>query len=52
VVTKLIKTPCSLTVLAHSLYADGTRADEILSLNRVRNPFLVPAGTLLKVPSR
>jgi len=52
VITKLIKVPCSLTVLAHSLYGDGARSDEILALNRVRNSFLVPAGTLLKVPSK
>ena len=41
-----------LSMFAHRLYGDGARADEILRMNRVKNPFLVPAGTVLKVFAR
>lgn len=53
VILKTLPTAMPLSVLAHSLFGDGvTRVDEILRMNRLRNPFLVPAGTQLKVPSR
>lgn len=40
-----------LVVLAHKLYGDASRATEIQVANRVRNPFLAPAGVQLKVYS-
>jgi prophage DNA circulation protein len=53
VILKTISTAMPLAVLAHRLFGDGTaRADEILRMNRIRNPFVIPAGTQLKVPSR
>lgn len=33
-------------VVAHRVYQDATRADELVQRNAVRNPLFVPAGTL------
>lgn len=38
-----------LVTLALQLYNDPTRADDLLRLNKIRDPFLVPPGTVLKV---
>ncbi|WP_028310985.1 DNA circularization protein [Derxia gummosa] len=35
-----------VAVLAHDLYADATRADEILTRNRIRHPLFVPPRAL------
>jgi len=37
-----------LAAVATSLYGDAERADELLRLNKIRNPFMVPPGTELK----
>lgn len=49
--SRTIPVPAPLCLLAQHLYGDGSRADEIAELNpgAVRNPGLVPAGTVLKV---
>lgn len=39
----------SVTMLAHWLYGDARRADEIEARNSIRNPALIPAGTTLEV---
>lgn len=39
----------SVTMLAHWLYGDATRADEIEARNAIKNPALIPAGTALEV---
>ena len=36
-------------VVAHRVYGDATRADEIVSRNRVRHPGFVPGGVALEV---
>lgn len=36
-------------VVAHRVYGDATRADEIVSRNRVRHPGFVPGGAALEV---
>jgi prophage DNA circulation protein len=36
-------------VVAHRVYGDATRADEIVSRNRVRHPGFVPGGIALEV---
>lgn len=38
-------------VLAHQLYGDATRADELISRNSVKHPSFMPAGTDLEVLS-
>lgn len=38
-----------LAVLANTLYSDSERADDLLRMNKIKNPFLVPAATTLKV---
>jgi prophage DNA circulation protein len=40
-----------LVTLAIRLYADPSRADDLLRMNKIRQPFLVPAGTTLRVHS-
>lgn len=53
VVLKRLEASMPLSLLAHSLYGTGVaRADEILGMNRIKNPFLVTAGTEIKVPSK
>lgn len=47
--TKEIGSAVPLSVLALSLYGDPDREEDLLRLNRVKNPFLVPAGTELKI---
>lgn len=39
----------SLKLLAHALYGDANRAADLIKLNHVRNPALVPAGVQLRV---
>lgn len=39
----------SVSMLAHILYGDFTRGDEILEMNDIEDPNLVRAGTILKV---
>jgi prophage DNA circulation protein len=46
---KTIGATMSVTALAHSLYGDGSRSSQLLAMNKIRNPFLVPVGTRLKV---
>lgn len=41
----------SVTMIAHWLYGDATRADEIVARNSIKNPGLIPAGTQLEVTS-
>ena len=52
VVLHNLATNMSLTMLAHGLYGDGNRAEQLRRLNRVRNPFMVQAGSQLKVYGR
>lgn len=40
-----------LPLLAHTLYGDRSRADQLALLNPIRNPFDIPAGMSLKVYS-
>lgn len=42
----------SVSMIAHALYGDASRAQQLLSLNRIANPYLVPAGTRLRVYGR
>jgi len=39
----------SVAMLAHILYGDFSRADEILDMNDVEDPNLIPTGTVLRV---
>ncbi|MHB1183401.1 MAG: DNA circularization protein [Desulfobulbia bacterium] len=39
-------------VIAHRLYGDATRADEITDRNRIRHPGFVPGGETLEVVAR
>ena len=41
-----------LVLLAQELYGDSSRAEDIKKLNSIPNPFMVPAGTKLKVYAR
>lgn len=36
-------------VLAHTLYGDANKADELISRNNIKNPSFMPAGTNLEV---
>ncbi len=36
-------------IIAHRLYGDATRADEIVARNRIRHPLFVPGGVALEV---
>lgn len=38
-------------VIAHRLYGDATRADEIIARNKIKNPLFVPGGVVLEVLS-
>jgi prophage DNA circulation protein len=38
-------------VIAHRIYADASRADEIVARNKVRHPLFVPAGVPLEILS-
>ncbi|OPY15606.1 MAG: hypothetical protein A4E66_00010 [Syntrophus sp. PtaB.Bin001] len=38
-------------IIAHRLYGDATRADEIVARNRIRHPLFVPGGVALEVLS-
>lgn len=50
VVAKDIPIAMPLPLLAHELYGDRSRADQLTTLNpSVRNPFVIPPGTRLKV---
>ena len=51
-IVKTLETAMPVSLLAHRLYGDGARVDEILRMNRIKDPFFVPAGTQLKVYSR
>jgi prophage DNA circulation protein len=48
-VVKQLEAAIPAVVLAHALYKDRSRAEEIVRMNRVRNPFMIAAGTRLKV---
>jgi prophage DNA circulation protein len=53
VILKRLEAAMPVSLLAHSMYGTGTkRADEILRLNKIKNPFIVPRGTELKVYAR
>ena len=45
----LVAVTMSATMLAHALYGDSSRAQQITDLNHLRNPSLIPAGTQLRV---
>jgi len=45
--TPLVTVPA--LVLAHRLYGDATRADDIITRNQVRNPEFIPGGRPLEV---
>lgn len=47
--THVVTGDTSVTMLAHWLYGDATRADEIVARNRIKNPGLIPVGTRLEV---
>jgi len=51
-VLKRLEAAMPVSLFAHKLYGDAKRQDEILRMNRVRNTFVIPAGTELKVYSR
>jgi len=38
-------------IIAHRLYGDATRADEIIARNKIKNPLFVPGGVALEVLS-
>jgi len=38
-------------IIAHRLYGDATRADEIIARNKIKNPLFVPGGVPLEVLS-
>ncbi len=44
-----IAADASLTAVASALYGDPDRVADLLRLNQVRNPFLMPSGTRIKV---
>ncbi|HEX7124679.1 MAG TPA: DNA circularization N-terminal domain-containing protein [Thermodesulfobacteriota bacterium] len=46
-VTPVVTLPA--LVLAHQLYGDATRADELVARNRIRHPGFVPGGRALEV---
>jgi len=41
----------SIAQVAAELYGDASRVEELLDLNALANPLLIPAGTTLRVPS-
>jgi prophage DNA circulation protein len=47
--THVVTGDTSVTMLAHWLYGDVTRADEIVARNQIKNPGLIPVGTRLEV---
>lgn len=49
--TYVVSGDTSVTMLAHWLYGDVTRADEIVARNQIKNPGLIPVGTRLEVTS-
>ena len=46
-----LQEPVPAVVLAHTLYGDASRADELIQRNRVTHPVFVPAGKTLEVLS-
>lgn len=52
VMIKEVTTTQPLSTLAHTLYGDAEREADLLELNRIRNPFMVPAGSQVKVHDR
>lgn len=46
---KRLTTTVPAAVVAQLLYGDGSRYAEIIAQNKIRNPFLIPAGTNLIV---
>lgn len=50
--TYVVPTTLSVGQIAARLYADASRGGEILSLNRITDPFAVPAGTRLLTYTR
>jgi prophage DNA circulation protein len=38
-----------ISVIAHARYGDSNRAEELIAINNLKNPFLIPPGTQLKV---
>jgi prophage DNA circulation protein len=52
VILKTLAAATTLNALTHSLYGGTARAAEITRMNPIRNTFLIPIGTQLKVYSR
>lgn len=52
VVEKRVGATMPVALLAHAAYGDASRSSEILAMNRIRNPFLIPAGTTVRALSR
>lgn len=52
VISKSTDCATSASVLAHKRYGDYRRQDEIIKLNRIRNSFVIPAGTKLNIFSK
>lgn len=49
IISKDLNLHVPMVTLALSLYDDPDRADDLLRLNSIRDPFLIPPGTTLKV---
>jgi prophage DNA circulation protein len=51
--SKIVELPIDvtapLTTTAMRLYGDASRVDDLVRINKIRNPFLIPAGTRLRV---
>lgn len=43
--------PASIFPIAHRIYGDASRTDELIERNGIKNPALVPGGTVLEVLS-
>jgi len=47
-IERVVAADAPLLVWAHETYGDSSRADELLRLNSIPDPLLVPAGTRLR----